>query len=94
MPKARFTAPILAGHKQAAVEVPFDPGERWGLAPVPIRPGRRGFKVQGALAGAPFQSAIVPRSKRFWLLLEDAHLKAAGVAVGASVTVVLEPAAA
>lgn len=93
MTKAKFTATVLAGHKQAAVEVPFDPAKQWGIAPKPIRPGHRGHEVQGSFAGVPFRSFVVPRSRRFWVLVDDRHLEAAGVSVGDSVNVSLEPVA-
>ena len=38
-----------------------------------------------------FDTVIVPRSKRFWLLLEDETLAAAGIAVGDEVKIDLEP---
>lgn len=92
MRAVKFKATLLAGHKEAAVEVPFDPGERWGLAPRALRPGRRGHAVQAvvggaafegaAFEGAAFEGAIVARSKRFWLPVPAAVLRAAGLRVG------------
>lgn len=40
--KVKFSALVLAGHKQAAAEVPFDPSEKWNLPMKPIQRGRRG----------------------------------------------------
>ena len=91
MTKARFKGFVLAGHKQAAVEVPFDPAERWGILAARLWRGRRGYKVRGTFSGVAFQSVVVPRSKRFWVLVEDKHLVAAGASVGDTVTVLLEP---
>jgi hypothetical protein len=91
MTKVRFTGEVLGGHKQAAVQVPFDPAQQWGIAPVAIRRGRRGHKVRGTIDGASFDSFVVPRSKKFWVVLEPDHLKTAGVAVGDSVKISLEP---
>lgn len=88
----RITATILSGHKQAAVEVPFDPAVRWQVAARPIRKGRRGHAVRASLRGVAFDSMIVPRSKRFWLLVEAEPLAAAGVGVGDTVTIEVEPA--
>jgi hypothetical protein len=56
VPKAeRFDAIVLSGHKGLAFEVPFDPGERWGVAPVALRPGRRGVPVRGSVNGKAFE---------------------------------------
>jgi SOS-response transcriptional repressor LexA len=43
------------------------------------------------LNGTAFESAIVPRSRAFWLLLDDSVLGAAGVSVGDTVRVAVEP---
>jgi len=77
-----FSSQILAGHKGAAVEVPFDPHEAWSLALDPVRPGRRGYAVHAIFAGFAFESHVVARSRRFWLLLAEEVLRRAGVAVG------------
>ena len=63
MRKAQFRGPVLAGHKQAAVEVPLDPAKQWGIVAALIPPGRRGFGAKGTFAGVPFQGLVVPRSK-------------------------------
>ncbi len=89
--KVRFIGLVLSGHKQAAVEVPFDPSIRWSARAVAIGPRRRGHRVQGTFAGVAFQSVVVARSKRFWVLIERAHLDAAGVSLGDSVEISLEP---
>lgn len=52
--KKRFEAELFQGHEDAAVVVPFDPGEVWGGAPGEI--GCRehvGRAVRGELAGVP-----------------------------------------
>jgi hypothetical protein len=87
----RFKGEILLGHKGAAVEVPFDPAERWGLAAEPLWRGRRGHVVRGRLNGKPFTSSVVPRMKRFWVLVDAEVLRAAKVSVGDTVEVALEP---
>lgn len=85
-----FSAPLLEGHKGAAVEVPFDPAERWGQAPRALRAGRRGHWARGDLDGVPFTSEIVPRSGRFWLLVDEALRRAAGAKIGGTVRVSIE----
>ena len=91
MKAVRFNAPILAGHKGAAVEVPFDPNTSWETAPQQIRPGRRGHPAQATLNGTKFDSAIVARSRRFWLLVDDDVLAAAKAQVGEIVNVTVAP---
>jgi len=88
---ARFEAVLLAGHKGCAVEVPFDPAVRWGIAPAPLWRGRRGHRVAATLNGVQFQDAIVPRSSRFWLLAAADLLATAGVAAGDRVAISIEP---
>jgi len=74
-----------------AAEVPFDPAERWGMVAQPFRPGRRGFRVTGTLDGIAFESLIVRRSRRAWLLLGEELLRLAGVGEGDEVRFSIEP---
>jgi len=90
--KERIRGEVLPGHKGAAIEVPFDPARRWGLSARALWKGRRGHRVRGALKGVRFESCVVPRSRRFWLLLDDDVLAPAGVRVGESIAVTIEPA--
>jgi Domain of unknown function (DUF1905) len=87
----RFSGTILSGHKEDAVEVPFDPQRTWDLSSRPIRPGRRGYPVQGEINGTPFASDVVSRSRRFWLLLPEPLKRRAGVSTGDEVAVSLQP---
>ncbi len=87
----RFRATILEGHKGAAAEVPFDPSVRWRIPPVSLWKGRRGHRVRGRLNGVPFESAVVPRTQRFWVLIDEATQAAAEVSIGDQVTIELEP---
>jgi len=77
-----FLAELLRGHKGAAVEVPFDPAQIWEVAAAPLWPGRRGKSVQGSLNDVKFGSCIVPRSGRFWLLVDEEIHEKAYVSVG------------
>jgi hypothetical protein len=63
MKKKHFKAEVLSGHKDNAVEVPFDPAQEWGIEPQPLWRGRRGHKVLAKIRGLAFESAIVPRQK-------------------------------
>ena len=92
MKKKKFKAEVQAGHKDAAVEVPFDPTETWGLPPRPIWRGRRGHPVTGVLNGLPFaESFIVPRSRKFFMLIDRDLKIAAGISAGDLVQVTIEP---
>lgn len=86
-----FRGVLLAGHKGAAVEVPFDPATEWGIAATTLWKGRRGQRVSAKLNRIAFESAIVARSKRFWLLVDDDVLARAETSVGEDVALVIEP---
>ena len=95
MKKKRFKAEVQAGHKDDAVEVPFDPSAEWNLPPSALWRGRRGHLVRGTLNGFAFdESFIVPRQKKFFLMIDRDLRQAAGLSVGDFVYVALEPAAA
>jgi predicted DNA-binding protein (MmcQ/YjbR family) len=91
MANARFTATLLEGHKGAAFEVPFDPAERWDLPPERLRAGRNGHRVGGVVNGVKFESAVVPRLRRFWLEIDDDVRNKAKLEVGGSAKVVIHP---
>jgi hypothetical protein len=92
MRKREFTAEILTGHTDDAVEVPFDPSEAWGLPSRPIWRGRRGHPVSGTLNGFHFaESFIVPRAKKFFLIIDKDMEREAGVAAGDTVHVRVAP---
>jgi hypothetical protein len=91
---ARFKAEILMGHKGAAVIVPFDPEEVWGIAPKQVSDfpgGKEGFLVRGTLAGTKFEGWIGKRWGRRFVLTDEELLEKAGVKVGDVVEIVLEP---
>jgi predicted DNA-binding protein (MmcQ/YjbR family) len=90
--KERFTAELLEGHKEAALEVPFDPAERWSAPQEALRPGRRGHRVSGTLNGVAFESAIVRRSRRFFLLVGEELQGQAKLEPGDTVKVAVQPA--
>jgi hypothetical protein len=91
MPSRKFKGILVAGHKEDAVEVPFDPGAQWPIQPVQITPGRRGYPVWATLEGIEFASFVLARSKKHWLLV-DARVKAlAKVATGDQLSISLAP---
>lgn len=89
MKQRSFEAVLMSGHKQDAVELPFDPALEWNSRAVAIQPGRRGHRVAGRLNDVAFESWVVARSKRHFVLIEDEVRRRAGVAVGERVRVVL-----
>jgi len=92
MANARFTATLLDGHKGGAFEVPFDPEERWSIEPVRLRAGRTGHRVIGTVNGVGFESAIVPRAKKFWVEIDDDVMKRAKLEIGHTAKVDIHPA--
>jgi hypothetical protein len=91
MKRREFKAELLEGHKDAAVEVPFDPAWAWDISPRPLWHGRRGHEVRGKLNGCAFESFIVPRSKKFWMVVDKELKRKAKVSVGDVVSVSVEP---
>jgi hypothetical protein len=91
MKPVRIGGVLLDGHKGAAVEIPFDPAERWKTAAVALRPGRRGHRVIVQCADQRFESEIVSRARRFFLAIDAAHCKAAGVSIGDPIELTLLP---
>jgi predicted DNA-binding protein (MmcQ/YjbR family) len=91
MAEARFTATLLEGHKGAAFEVPFDPEERWEIPPERLRAGRNGYRVAGKVNGVAFESAVVPRARKFWVEIDDDVRKKAKLEIGGSAKIALRP---
>lgn len=90
--KKKFTAELVSGHKGSAVEVPFNPVEVWGIPPRPLWRGRKGHTVKGTLNKTRFdESFIVPRAKKFYLLIDKDMEREAGVSVGDAVRITVEP---
>jgi Domain of unknown function (DUF1905) len=93
MKKKKFKAEVLSGHKEDAVEVPFDPAKEWGIPPKPLWRGRRGHFVNATVNGFSFESSIVPRQKKFFMLIDADAKKATNVSEGTVVQVAVEPCA-
>jgi hypothetical protein len=89
--KKTFKAEVLAGHKDAAIEVPFDPVGAWGVDPKSLWRGRRGHEVKGRLNNCAFESFIVPRSKKFWMIVDEELKRKAKISHGDVVRVSVEP---
>jgi Domain of unknown function (DUF1905) len=93
MKKKRFKAEVLSGHKGSAVEVPFNPSEEWQIDPKPLWRGRRGHSVKVVINRVSFESAIVPRQKKFYLLIDAEAAESARISPGGLVEVAVEPCA-
>ena len=91
MKRKKFKGELLSGHKDHAVEVPFDPAIEWKVEPQPLWRGRRGHKVNATANGVPFESAVVARQKKFYLLIDAETMHAANVAENDVVNVELRP---
>ncbi|MEO7326677.1 MAG: DUF1905 domain-containing protein [Dokdonella sp.] len=91
MKPARISGVLLHGHKGAAIEVPFDPAERWSMPPVRLRTGRHGHRVSARLADIEFETEIVPRASRYFVLVDTQTCTAAGVGIGDEIDVTLQP---
>src|SRR6185369_16309355 len=91
MKTIRFKGTVVGGHKDNAVEFPHNPEELWGIPPRPLWPGRRGHHVQIKLNNASGHTCIVPRLKRYWVVIDGELKKEAGVSEGDTVEVVIEP---
>jgi hypothetical protein len=90
--KKKFKAELQSGHQEDAVEVPFDPATSWDVAPARLWRGRRGHAVLASLNGIAFETFIVSRQQRFFMLVDEDIEEQAGVAVGEVVTVTVAPA--
>ena len=86
----KFKGEVLAGHKQDAVEVPFDPAEVWSAEPQPLWRGRRGHRVKGSVNGETFQSFIVPRQNKHYLLIDRELEGRIGIEEGDTVGITIE----
>lgn len=91
MRAARFTSTLLGGHKNAALEVPFDPAERWGIEPVRLRLGRHGHRVQATIGDVEFETAVVPRLRRFWVEIDEETQRRADIRVGETISIAIKP---
>lgn len=85
----RFVAVVLDGHKGLAFEIPFDPGERWDVAPVQLWPGRRGYPVRGTVNKVRFESVAVSRARKFFVLVTDEMKRSGKLRSGSRVRVSL-----
>ena len=87
-----FRAIVQRGHKGCAVEVPFNPRTTWGVeASVSSEGGVRGVPVKCTAARAKFDSCIVYRWGKYFLLLDDENLDAARATEGEEIAITVTP---
>lgn len=86
-----FTATLVERRKGIALQVPFDPEQRWGIVLQPLGAGRQGFRVTAKLETYQFESEIVPRSRRFWMMIDPEVLEKLGLAAGDEVRISVKP---
>lgn len=91
MKKKKFKAELLAGHQEDAVEVPFDPTTTWGVPPVKLWRGRKGHRVLATINGVSFETFIVPRQQKCFVLVDDDIKQEGGFDVGDMVSVSVAP---
>jgi hypothetical protein len=91
MKKKNFKAELQSGHQEDAVEVPFEPAKIWGLAPVRLWRGRKGHAVLATLNGISFETFIVARQRRSFMLVDEDIKQQAGVSVGEIVAITVAP---
>jgi hypothetical protein len=91
MKKKTFKAELQSGHQEDAVEVPFDPAAAWGASPVRLWRGRKGHTVLATLNGVSFETFIVGRQQRSFMLVDEDIKQQAGVTVSEVVTVTVTP---
>lgn len=91
MKKKTFKSEVLSGHKENALEVPFNPGETWNMKPSHLWRGRNGYQVIVKLNGVSFESCIVGRQKKFFVVVDKDMMHAAELAVGDTVTATVAP---
>lgn len=88
---ARFRAVVMSGHKEDAVEVPFDPAAKWGIKTQQIGAVRSGFAARAEINGVAFDTFVVARARKFWLLLPPEVGAKTDVAAGDEIAIVLLP---
>ena len=88
-----FKGVVQLGHKGCAVEIAFDPDKIWGVRPTETVYQRvKGVPVSGRLNRTAFDSWIIARWGKRFVLLSDDHLMAARVRPGDEVRIEVAPA--
>ena len=92
MDRVRFDAELIEGHKGVTVVlVPFNPEEKWSRKPLRLDRRRHGWLVTGSANGVKFDGYIGERWNRLFIIIDSGLREAAQVAVGDTLTMVVEP---
>jgi hypothetical protein len=91
MKKKKFKAELQSGHQEDAVEVPFDPTAAWGVPPMKLWRGRKGHVVLATVNGVSFETFIVARQQKCYLLVDEDIKQEGRFAVGDIVSVSVVP---
>jgi len=92
--KADFEAELIEGHKSLTIViVPFDPEEGWSRKPVRLDSRRHGWLITGTANGVRFDGYIGERWGRFFIIIEPELREAAGVSIGDTLRMIVQPAA-
>jgi uncharacterized protein DUF1905 len=90
--KAEFDAELIEGHKGVTVViVPFDPEEGWSQKPVRLGSRRHGWLITGTVNGVRFDGYIGERWGRFFIIIDPELRKEAGVSVGDTLRIIIQP---
>ncbi len=73
--------------------VPFDPEAAWAQKPVRLEGRRHGWVVAGTANGVAFEGYVGERWGRFFVIIEPALRRAAGVSVGDTLAMAIAPTA-
>ena len=91
---AQFEAELIEGHKGVTVViVPFDPEEGWSQKPVRLDSRRHGWLITGTANRVRFDGYIGERWGRFFIIIDLKLRVAAGVSVGDTLKMNIEPTA-
>jgi hypothetical protein len=92
MDKVQFEAELIEGHKGVTVVlVPFDPEKKWSRKPVRLHGRRHGWLISGKANGVEFDGYIGERWNRFFIIIDGRIREEAGVAVGDSLSMIVQP---
>jgi hypothetical protein len=90
--KAEFQAELIEGHKGVTVViVPFDPEAGWSQKPVRLAGRRHGWLITGTVNGVAFDGYIGDRWGRFFTIIDPDLRKRAGVSVGDTLSMAVQP---
>ena len=89
---AEFEAQLVEGHKGVTVVIlPFDPEEGWSLKPVQLESRRHGWLITGTANGVRFDGYVGERWGRFFIIIDPELREDAGISVGDTLRMRVQP---